>query len=184
MGEITEEGPMTPLMVIAVAAVSGGGKTTVTKKLKERLPGAEALFFDAYEFEGAPENITEWVEKGPDYNQWNLGPLMEDIRSVRQASFLILDYPFSYKHEKMKSWIDYSVFIDTPLDIAMARRLLRDEEAQVVKEELTHYLQAGRKAYVEMLPSIKPDADLIVDGTLGVEVIAEHIIKNLPFNHH
>ncbi|WP_394218755.1 hypothetical protein [Halobacillus trueperi] len=175
---------MTQQMVIAVAAVSGGGKTTITKKLKERLPGSEAFFFDAYEFEGAPENITEWVEQGPDYNQWNLDPLIEDIQSAQQASFLILDYPISYKHEKVKPWIDFSIYIDTPLDIAMARRLLRDGEGSGVKGELTHYLQGGRKAYLAMLHSIKPDADLIVDGTLGVEDIVEHIIKNLPSEHH
>ncbi|REJ10979.1 hypothetical protein [Halobacillus trueperi] len=175
---------MTHPMVIAVAAVSGGGKTTITEKLKERLPGAEALFFDTYEFEGAPENITEWVEKGPDYNQWNLDPLIQDIQSTKSASFLILDYPFSYKHDKLKVWIDYSVYIHTPLDIAMARRLLRDGEGLSVKGELTYYLNDGREAYVEMLQSIKPDADLVVDGTLSVENIVEHIIKNLPSEHH
>ncbi|MYL49958.1 hypothetical protein GLV98_10700 [Halobacillus litoralis] len=175
---------MTKPMVIAVAAVSVGGKTTITKKLKDRLAGAQALFFDSYDFEGAPENITEWVEDGPDYHQWELDPLMEDIQSAQHAPFLILDYPFSYKHERMKPWIDYSVFIDTPLDIAMARRLIRDEDKQGVEEELNHYLNGGRKAYLEMLHSIKPDADLIVDGTLGVEDIVEHIIKNLPSEHH
>ncbi|WP_406945908.1 hypothetical protein ACJA3J_07610 [Halobacillus sp. SY10] len=177
---------MTHPTVIAVAAVSGGGKTTITKKLRERLSGSEALFFDAYEFDGAPENLTEWVENGPDYHQWELDPLIDDIQSAQtqNASFLILDYPFSYKHEKVKPWIDYSVYIDTPLDIAMARRLLRDEVGPGVKEELTHYLHAGRKAYLEMLQSIKPDADLVVDGTLSVENIVEHIIKNLSSEHH
>ncbi|MGR9050647.1 hypothetical protein ACQ4XT_18590 [Halobacillus faecis] len=175
---------MTEPKVIAVAAVSGGGKTTITKKLRERLDGAEALFFDGYEFEGTPENITEWVEEGPDYNQWNLDPLIKDIQSMKSASFLILDYPFSYKHEEMAPWIDYSVYIDTPLDIAMARRLLRDGGGRGGKEELTHYLNGGRKAYLEMLHSIKPDADLIVDGRMDMEDIVKCIIKNLPFEHH
>ncbi len=34
--------------IITIAAVSGGGKTTVTEKLTEKLTNSKALYFDSY----------------------------------------------------------------------------------------------------------------------------------------
>ncbi len=39
-------------IVVAVAAVTAGGKTTTVHALAERLPGARALYFDDYSFPG------------------------------------------------------------------------------------------------------------------------------------
>ena len=116
--------------VISIAAVSGGGKTTVTRELSENLSYSKNLFFDDYDFKEAPIDLTEWVQEGPDYDQWNLDPLIRDIQTIltnnERPSYLLLDYPFAYKHSSMKEYIDLSVYIDTPLDIAMARRVRRD----------------------------------------------------------
>lgn len=43
-------------MVIAIAAVSGGGKTAITNNLNKRFHNSQALFFDDYEFDG-PDDI-------------------------------------------------------------------------------------------------------------------------------
>ncbi|MGA9287597.1 MAG: hypothetical protein WBV93_04520, partial [Anaerobacillus sp.] len=108
--------------VISIAAVSGGGKTTVTRELSENLRCSKKQFFDDYDFKDSPEDLTEWVQEGSDYDQWNLDPFIRDIQSIltdnERVSYLILDYPFAYKHSSMKEYIDLSVYIDTPLDIA------------------------------------------------------------------
>lgn len=59
--------------VISIAAVSGGGKTTIVKQLNEKLHNSKALFFDTYDLEG-PENIISWVDNGANYDEWNLSP--------------------------------------------------------------------------------------------------------------
>jgi Uridine kinase len=63
-----------------------------------------------------------------DANQFNLDLLEEDIEQLleRGLDFILLDYSFGYRHDKIAKYIDLSIFIDTPLDIALARRLLRD----------------------------------------------------------
>ncbi len=75
-------------------------KRTITNALRNRLKNAEALFFDNYDFKGAPENLVRWVEEGPDYNQWNLDPLLADMKSLQEQEYppeyILLDYPFSY----------------------------------------------------------------------------------------
>ncbi|CAM4337470.1 hypothetical protein L1N85_21805 [Paenibacillus alkaliterrae] len=65
--------------IIAIAAVSGGGKTSVVQLLNKELANSTALFFDDYDFEG-PDNLIEWVHRGADHNEWKLTPLINDIR--------------------------------------------------------------------------------------------------------
>jgi len=172
--------------VIAIAAVSGGGKTTVTRRLAETLPHAAALYFDDYTFEECPEDICEWVENGADYDEWNLAPLARDLQSLLQSqpppSVVLLDYPFAYLNRVMRGYIDLAIFIDTPLDIALARRILRDFSAgsiDEVQEDVAGYLEAGRMAYAEMLTAVKPNSDLIIDGSLPAVDIVERILNEI-----
>lgn len=49
--------------IFAVAAVSGGWKTTITSRLNQELNNSRAIYFDEYDLEG-PEDIIDWVERG------------------------------------------------------------------------------------------------------------------------
>ncbi len=174
------------IIIIAISAVSGGGKTYITNKLKKELTNSKALYFDDYDFNG-PESICKWVENGSDYNEWNLEALINDIQEVIKSSdikYLILDYPFSYKHDLMKNYINHTIFIDTPLDIALARRIIRDNENINVKENVEDYLKDSRKAYLDMLNRIKPNSDFIIDGSLNENVISKRIIDYIKGEKH
>ena len=43
------------MKIIAIGAVTAGGKTTVVNAVKERLPRAASLHFDDYSFDGEVE---------------------------------------------------------------------------------------------------------------------------------
>lgn len=172
--------------VISIAAVSGGGKTTIVKQLNEKLHNSKALFFDTYDLEG-PENIISWVDNGANYDEWNLSPFLEELEILlsERLDFIILDYPFAYKHSLISRFIDLSVFIDTPLDVALVRRLTRDfhgNTTQNIISDMDNYVSGGRRGYLEMLKTIKPDSDIIVDGTLPIfeiaDIICERIIRS------
>ncbi|MGL4762269.1 MAG: hypothetical protein ACRCWG_12535 [Sarcina sp.] len=175
-------------LVIAISAVSGGGKTTVVQALNNKLEFSKSLYFDDYDFEEYPENYFEWVQRGSDYNEWNIGVMEKDIKRLLSKSnlnYIILDYPFAYKNDKVAKYIDYAIFIDTPLDIAMARRILRDkmnEPVDLLKEDLNYYISKGRDAYLEMLKIIKPNSDFVIDGTLSIDHIINEIIGVLRKN--
>ena len=122
------------MKVIAIAAVTAGGKTSTINELKKILPNAKSLHFDDYEFEGAVEDFHDWVVDGADYNVWNLEPLKQDILKIlddTECEYLLLDYPFAYCHQEISEYIDNAIFIDTPLDIAMARRELYEETGAI-----------------------------------------------------
>ena len=96
--------------------------------------------------------------------------------------YIILDFPFAYLHTKTREFIDFTVFIDTPLDIAMARRIIRDHKngsAEEIMLDLENYIFRGRRGYQDMLNTIKPNSDLIVDGTLSESEIASIIVRNI-----
>jgi len=96
--------------------------------------------------------------------------------------FILLDYPFAYKNNLVASYIDYAIFIDTPLDIAMARRILRDminQSSNLLKDDLTCYISRGRIAYLEMIKTIKPSSDFVISGTLCIDDIVNNIIEQI-----
>lgn len=172
-------------IVIAVAAVSGGGKTTVINELKRKLPLSKAIYFDDYDFEECPEDFFQWVQSGADYNAWNIEILADNIKRLLDEynlKYVLLDYPFAYKNDKVTPYIDFAIFIDTPLDIAMARRILRDtinQPADSLKSDLSYYLSHGRIAYLEMIKTIKPSSDFIIDGSLSIDKITSKIIEKI-----
>jgi Uridine kinase len=175
--------------VVSIAAVAGGGKTTISREIGTRLENSKVLYFDDYELDvgSGIEDICDWVDNGADYSLWNLEPLVSRIKPLLSdeklcLDYIILDYPFAYKNKEIGQFIDYAVFIDTPLDVAMARRIVRDytgETSDKIIADLKWYLLHGRKAYLEMLTSIKPNSDLVIDGSLPIGVIVDEIVANI-----
>ncbi|MFD1361223.1 hypothetical protein [Lentibacillus salinarum] len=171
-------------VVVSVAAVSGGGKTAVINRLLERVDYSKALYFDNYVFEG-PDDLGKWAENGADYNGWDLSPLIQDVECLLTSNhlhYIFLDYPFAYLHDDMNGLIHLSIYIDTPLDIAMGRRILRDfaiGPIENVHKALINYLSSGRKAYLEMEKNVKPNSDIVIDGSMSLDTIVEQIIKKI-----
>ena len=171
------------MKTIAIAAVTAGGKTTIVNELKKRIPNAVSLHFDDYTFDGEVDDFHAWVTEGANYNVWNLAPLIDDIVRIKNKSnpdYLLLDYPFAYCHKEMRNYIDCAIFIDTPLDIAMARRILRDQKdasGDEIREGLEQYLNYARIAYVQMLKDILPSSDYVIDGTKELDEKVEEIAK-------
>ena len=182
--------------VIGISSISGGGKTATTKKLATLLSNSVTLYFDDYDDTNVhPENRQEWLQKGADYNAWKTPTLTKDLKTLKSgnpitsvldgsiispAQFIIFDAPLGRAHCDSGRFIDYMVFIDTPLDVAMARRLLRDDcPIESLKESLSSYLDGGRTIYLQFEQQIKEKSDLILDGSLPIDDLAEAIYASL-----
>ena len=171
--------------VISVASQSGGGKTTIVAVLKERLANSAVIYWDDYGDEVDPvRDINDWAADGFDCNEWKTKPVAADIERLlnERLDYIILDYPFGYLNECVGKYIDLTVFVDTPLDVALARRIIRDytsrsqesdfgladiEELSLagLDKELRWYLTHSRPTYAKMPKMHKPVSDLVVDGT-------------------
>lgn len=171
------------MKVIAIAGVTASGKTTIVNELKKQIPNTISLHFDDYSFEGEVDDFYAWVKQGADYNVWNLSPLTKDILEIKKNSdseYLLLDYPFAYCHKALREYIDCAIFIDTPLDIAMARRILRDMSnatGEEIRQDLEMYLKYARVAYIQMLQDVLPSSDYIIEGAKELSEKTDEIKK-------
>ncbi len=190
--------------VIGISSVSGGGKTAVAMKLAELLQDAVILCFDNYDDTTVhPEDLHAWLTAGADYNVWKTPGLTRDLHSlitgnqitspvddstIPAAKYIVFDAPLGRAHADTGRFIDFMVFIDTPLDIAMARRLLRDitspsgqcaeDSVKSLKANLSSYLNGGRLLYLELENQIKSNCDIVLDGRLTVDGLGTLNIKN------
>lgn len=171
------------MKIIAIGAVTAGGKTTVVNAVKDKLPKAAALYFDDYSFEGEVEDFSKWVSEGADVSVWDLSTLKSDIEKIIHSGeydYLLLDYPFAYQHKMIKDYLDCCIFIDTPLDIAMARRVLRDMKgaaADEIRNEMYTYLKYARTAYIQMVKEHLSASDYVIDGAKELEDIVHEAME-------
>ncbi len=171
------------MKIIVIGAVTAGGKTTVVNAMKDRLPRTASLHFDDYSFEGEVEDFSKWVSEGADVHVWNLSPLKADIERIIRSGeydYLLLDYPFAYQHQMIKDYLDCCIFIDTPFDIAIARRVLRDMKeatADEIRNEMDTYLKCERTAYVQMLKDHLSTSDYVIDGAKELEDIINEAME-------
>ena len=191
--------------VIGISSVSGGGKTAVAKKLTELLQDAVMLCFDDYDGTTIhPEDLQAWLTSGADYDAWKTPGLTSDLLSlttgnsitspvdgsnIPAAKYIVFDAPLGRAHSDTGKFIDFMVFIDTPLDIAMARRLLRDiasdteqgaeNSVECLNGHLSSYLNGGRLLFLALENQIKGNCEIVLDGRLMVDDLAETICLRL-----
>ena len=192
---------MNQVRIVGISSVSGGGKTAVTRRLVEVIGDAVALHFDDYDDTNLhPDDLRRWFADGADYNAYqtpvfsrHLQALMsgQSIRYpvegiiVGPSRYVVADAPLGRAHSDSGQFIDLMIFIDTPLDIAMARRIIRDIEQEapstaddtlkLVKGELSGYEGGARPIYENFQERVRAGSDLIVDGTLSIDLIVERI---------
>lgn len=194
-----------PTTIVCISAPSGGGKTTIVQQLMQLVPNSVALYFDDYDerAEGAnfhPVDLQHWLANGADYNAWQMPGLICDLQQLKTGqalslptgailsapAFVWLDAAMGRANATLRPYIDFMVFIDTPLDVAMARRIQRDyadctrETAHTRLAQLhattTAYLTWARAAYLELSRQVKPRSDLVLDGCLAVDELSTRIV--------
>ena len=189
-----------PVKVVGVSAVGGGGKTAITRRLAESLGDAIALHFDDYDDSNIhPEDLHRWFRDGANYDAYETPVFTCHLQtlkagrsvhhpiggSVGPAGYVVADAPLGRAHSDSGRFIDLMVFIDTPLDVAMTRRVLRDieretewtadEALQRVKSELSGYEAGARPIYEHFQQRMRAGSDLIVNGTLSTDLLVEKI---------
>src|SRR5215469_5017008 len=110
--------------VIAVAGPPGGGKTTLVRRLAARL-NAPTLHYDDYEqiTRRSPAEVEAWLDRGAPADEVPLPGFAEALARLKGngARYIILDFLLGRAHGATAGGIDFLIWIDTPLDIALTR---------------------------------------------------------------
>lgn len=194
--------------VTVVSGTSGGGKSTLVRRLDALLPGQVLrLHFDDYLHLGnEPEVILEWLERGADPNEIETPELVDhlerlragrsiergaDARPLEPKPVILVEDPFGRSRRSMVPLVDWAVHLELPPDVALARRLVRSledreaerrEEQQLLREihhDLRAYLAAGRRAYRAAETAARREADRVLDGLRSPEELADEMISEI-----
>ena len=189
------------IRVVGITSVSGGGKTAVTRRLAEALGDAVAVHFDDYDDTNVhPANVQRWFLDGADYDAYKTPVFTRHLEALKAgdsirypvvggivgpARYVVADAPLGRAHAASGRLIDLLVFIDTPLDVAMARRIARDIDRAIgwpmersldhVKAQLAGYEARARPVYEHFQARMRADSDLVLDGTPDLDLIVERI---------
>lgn len=195
-------------VIVICGSASGVGKSTLVNRLSELIPDSCAMYFDAYHrtTEYPPDMYRDVMEgKEIDLKQIRNTEFFDDLialchgksitdpwgRVLNGSKYIILEEPFGKSRSGMDELVDFIATIHLPLDIALARRLLRniridhshmliEENLRSVETFLDAYLHGGgRLSYEKLYEVVSADSNLILDGTTSVDQMAELVIQRL-----
>ena len=151
-----------------------------------------------------PASFQSWFDDGADDDAFETPVFTDHIRSLKggkavtspldgsriePAKYVVVDAPLGRVHRDSGKHIDFMVFVDTPLDIAMARRLTREfglenEETSAdtiagIKADLDGYLNGARLIYKAFVDRVRPTCDLVLDGCLSLDELASVVVLEL-----
>lgn len=191
--------------VIAVAAPMGGGKSTLVDALAAALGSdagpAPTLRFDDYEHatRQSVDQLAQWLAGGADFDRLEAPGLAADLAAWRSggtascATDLVFEMPLGRAWTATAAHIDLLVWVDVPLDIALARRL-RDIGGGLLQQGpdadlrqglswlhdyLGHYLQTLHAVLAVQRRVVRADADVLVDGQAVPEAMVRQALDAL-----
>ena len=179
------------MKIIAVTGGSGCGKTLFTNLLVERLKkktavlpldcyykdrpdqipndkydfdSPQAFDFDLYQLHLNSLNSGESV-KMPHFG-YETGKRESGFTEIIPEEYLIIEGLHVLLFSKIRELISFSFYMDSPLDVAVCRRCIRDiQEYDLTAEySLIQFLKFVRPAYFEYILPAKKHSDLIVEN--------------------
>ncbi len=179
------------MKIIAVTGGSGCGKTLFTNLLVERLQKRTVVLpldcyykdkpdqipnekydFDspqAFDFDLYHEHLN-LLKSGKSVQMprfgYETGKREVEFSEIFPKEYLIIEGLHVLLHPKIREIISFSFFMDSPLDVAVCRRCIRDIRDYDVTAEysLNQFLNFVRPAYFEYILPAKKHSDLVVEN--------------------
>lgn len=178
-------------MVIGIAGGTGSGKTTLTKKLKERFgPDVSVIYHDNYYKRHEGMTYEERSKLNYDHpDAFDTDRLVRDLITLRSGESIqcpVYDYTVHnrsdktvevkptrvvivegiliFENEALRRLMDIKIFVDTDADVRILRRLVRDvkERGRTLDSVVDQYLNTVKPMHEAFVEPSKKYADLIV----------------------
>ncbi len=194
--------------VIAIAAPVGGGKTSLARAIASALGDASILSYDSYERSTAqpPEGIMRWIHNGARFDELPAPGLVEDLLHMRRGETtidpryrvpahpgkrIIFEMPLGREYPATAGLIDLLIWIDTPLDTALARKIrefiadTRSTSGEIDARAFLSWLDGYLDNYLRMVGTmlkiqrerVPVHADVILDGRNDFDTLVRLAIE-------
>lgn len=110
---------------------------------------------------------------------------LEETTEVTPKKVIILEGILLLTEPRLRNLMHASIFMDTPLDICLLRRLQRDveERGRTMESVLSQYKKTVRPMFMQFIEPSKQHADIIVPrggkNRIAIDVLKAHIAKLL-----
>ncbi len=110
---------------------------------------------------------------------YNLHTRSEQVRRVTPASVIIVEGILLLTNEKLRDQFDIKLFVNTPLDICLLRRIARDTQkrGRSLQSVADQYESSVRPMYLQFIEPSAKYADMVITGG-GKNSVALDIVKN------
>jgi uridine kinase len=194
-------------LIIGVSGPSGSGKSLLVKNIIESIPDTSVAFIsaDSYYLDQSHLTFEERTNLNYDHPKSFEHSLLvsqikqlqsgheiaipcydftthlrtQETKKISPAQVIILDGILILAMPEIRKLLDIAIFMDTPLDICLIRRLQRDQQERHrdVNVTMAQYQETVRPMYWEFVYPSKEFADIIVPGG-GKNWTAIDLIKN------
>lgn len=178
-------------IVIGIAGPSGGGKTTVTRKIvKEFNDQVVVINLDDYYKDQTHLSFDERVTQNYDHpNAFDVELIISDVRKlvngedidkpvydftnhtrseehehVKSKKIIIIEGLFTLLFDELRELLDIKVFVETDPDVCFIRRLVRDmnERGRTQESVINQYLLTVKPMQETFINPTRKNADIVV----------------------
>ncbi len=180
------------MKIIAIAGGSGCGKTFFTKLLVNRLTSTVVLPLDCY-YKDKPDQIAVHkydfdTPSAFDFNlyrhhldalvsgdsiqklnfNYDLGKRETNNYKLHPKKYIIIEGLHVLLYPDIRKKISFSFYLESPLDVAVSRRCLRDikEHSVTAQYSINQYLKFVRPVFFKHIQPTKKFANLVVENNL------------------
>jgi len=168
--------------VIAISGASGCGKSSVIDVLSLELTCPKLKFDDFICESSYPNNMDKWLQRGAEFSEITTPGFESAIIELREASespFLFIEEPFGYSRKLIAPIIDFVIFLDTPLEICLARVLIRHLKIYKDESSISDYLYKYQcflhHCYKQNIEQVSQHCDLHINQIMTIEHTASQI---------
>jgi len=100
---------------------------------------------------------------------------------IQPGDLIVVEGTLTLAIEEIRQQLDLTVYIDTPADIRLIRKILRDTatRGRTLEASIGQYLDTVRPMFDRFVAPSKMYANLIVDGTKPIPALVEELTQAL-----
>jgi uridine kinase len=200
-------------IILAISGASGSGKSLFTQNLKLTLEKHEqaVLVFQEDHYYKSQDHILEEKRASTNYDHpdafehdllsqhlqalcagksieypsycYKTHTRLKKAQKIKSAPIIIIEGIMLLTQIQLFDHFDFKVFVDTPLDVCLMRRMLRDtqERGRTLASVATQYEKTVKPMYHKFIRPSKNFADLIVphggENLLAVDVLSAYLLN-------